>query len=138
MRLVSAAGCFFILATALLAQNDRGTITGEVKDQAGVGGSQRDSGRHQHGDRRGVENHHHRHRQLHDSFAAAGHLHAYHRSPGFKKFVRRIFEVQVAITNRVDVPLEVGAASETVTVTAEAAQLKTESAEQSTVIADRP
>ncbi len=38
MRLVSAIICFLALSlTAVLpAQNDRGTITGEVKDQAGA------------------------------------------------------------------------------------------------------
>ena len=53
---------------------------------------------------------------------------------GFKKFVQDNIEVQVSITDRVDAALEVGAATETVTVTDEAATLKTESAEQSTVI----
>jgi len=36
MRLVSAIGWFFIFALAATAQNDRGTITGEVKDQGGA------------------------------------------------------------------------------------------------------
>jgi hypothetical protein len=42
--------------------------------------------------------------------------------------------VQVATTNRVDVDLQIGSSSDTVTITAEAPQLKTESAEQSTII----
>ena len=36
MRLVSAIGCIFLFALTAFAQNDRGTITGEVKDQAGA------------------------------------------------------------------------------------------------------
>jgi len=54
--------------------------------------------------------------------------------PGFKKFVQENIEVQVSQTARIDVRLQVGATSDTVTVTAEAAILKTESGEQSTVI----
>ena len=54
--------------------------------------------------------------------------------PGFKKFVRQGIRVAVAETARIDIRLEVGAASESVTVTADAALLKTESAEQGTNI----
>src|SRR5207249_4785431 len=53
---------------------------------------------------------------------------------GFKKFVQENIEIQVATTNRVDVVLQVGAATDTITISAEAALLKTESAEQSTII----
>ncbi|HVX57485.1 MAG TPA: TonB-dependent receptor, partial [Candidatus Saccharimonadales bacterium] len=53
---------------------------------------------------------------------------------GFKKFVQENIEVQVAVTDRVNVTLEVGATSDTVTITADAPLLKTESAEQSTII----
>jgi len=51
--------------------------------------------------------------------------------PGFKKYVRQNLTVQVAQTLRVDVTLEVGAASESVTVAAEASMLKTESGDVS-------
>jgi hypothetical protein len=50
-------------------------------------------------------------------------------APGFKKFVRPFVEVQPQETARVDSILEVGASAETVTVTAEAPLLKTESGE---------
>ena len=51
--------------------------------------------------------------------------------PGFKKYIRSGLEVQVAATVRVDVALEVGASSESVTVTGDAPLLKTESGELS-------
>jgi len=47
-------------------------------------------------------------------------------APGFKKFVRSGITVQVAQTLRVNIPLEIGAATESVTVSAEASLLKTE------------
>ena len=52
-------------------------------------------------------------------------------APGFKKFVRSGFTVQVAQTIRVDVRLEIGAATESVTVSAEASLLKTETGDVS-------
>ena len=51
---------------------------------------------------------------------------------GFKKYVRQGLIVQTAQTYRIDVALEVGAASESVTISAEAPMLKTESGELST------
>jgi len=53
---------------------------------------------------------------------------------GFKTFVQDGINVQVAQTGRVDVVLQVGAATESITVTADAALLKTENSEQSTTI----
>ena len=50
---------------------------------------------------------------------------------GFKKYVRQGLTVQVAQVQRIDVNLEVGAASESVTVTEAVALLKTESGELS-------
>ncbi len=50
---------------------------------------------------------------------------------GFKKFVRQGLELQVGQTLRIDATLEVGAASESVTVSAAAPLLKTESGELS-------
>ena len=59
-------------------------------------------------------------------------------SPGFKKYVRQNITVGVAQTLRVDVALEVGAATESVTVTEQTSLLKTESGELShTVEAQR-
>jgi hypothetical protein len=53
---------------------------------------------------------------------------------GFKKFQQTGIRVQVAQTARIDISLQVGATTESVTVTADAPLLKSESAEQSTTI----
>lgn len=134
MRLVSAAGTLVFLTAALMAQNDRGTITGEVKDPAGsvvpnaaVAATNAGTGAETKTTTTATGNY------TVPSLTAGMYILTV-EAPGFKKFRQENIEVQVAVTNRVDVGLEVGSASETITVTAEAAQLKTESAEQSTVI----
>ena len=53
---------------------------------------------------------------------------------GFKKYVRQNITVGVAQTVRVDIALEVGSASESVTVSEQASLLKTESGEMSTTV----
>jgi hypothetical protein len=53
---------------------------------------------------------------------------------GFQKYIQTGIHVQTAQTARVDVALQVGSASESVTVNADAPLLKTESAEQSSVV----
>ena len=135
MRHVSAIGCILVFAIAGLAQNDRGTITGEVKDQGGavvpnaaITATNAASGAESKTTSTGTGNY-----TLPSLPAGIYTLSV--EVPGFKKFVQQNIEVQVSITNRIDVALQIGAASETVTITAEAAQLKTESAEQSTIIA---
>src|SRR5580698_6711811 len=50
-------------------------------------------------------------------------------SPGFKKYERPGLVVQVAETERVDAVLQVGASTDTITVSTEAPLLKTESGE---------
>jgi len=52
-------------------------------------------------------------------------------APGFKKYTQHGVNVGVAQTVRVDVLMEIGSANESVTVSADAPLLKTESAEQS-------
>ena len=54
--------------------------------------------------------------------------------PGFKKYVRPGLIIQAAQTIRVDAALEVGSASESVTINAEAPLLKTESGELSQTV----
>src|SRR4029078_4693390 len=57
--------------------------------------------------------------------------------PGFKKFIRQNLLLGVAQVLRIDIGLEVGAASESVTVTEVAPLLKTESGELSHNVASR-
>jgi len=57
---------------------------------------------------------------------------------GFTKYIQEGIEVQVAQTARIDITLKIGAATESVTINADAPLLKTESAEQSqTLSGDR-
>jgi hypothetical protein len=53
--------------------------------------------------------------------------------PGFKKYIRNGLDVAVAQTARVDITLQVGSSSESISITADADLLKTENAEQSFV-----
>src|SRR5690349_19887478 len=134
MRVLSTSICLILLTISALAQNDRGTITGQVKDQAGavipnaiVVASNNGSGSESRTATTDTGNY----------TIPSLPVGTYTLSVevlGFKKFVQKNIQVQVSITNRIDVTLEVGATSDTVTITAEAAQLKTESAEQSTII----
>jgi hypothetical protein len=55
-------------------------------------------------------------------------------APGFARSIEERLEVQVAMTIRVDVGLKIGSSSESVTVSAEAALLRTENAEQSQTV----
>ena len=121
-------------AVAVFAQNDRGTITGEVKDQGGavvpgaaVVATNKDTGAESKTTTTETGNYT-------IPSLTAGIYSLSVEMKGFKKFVQQNIEVQVSITNRVDVALELGAVTETITVTDEAAALKTESAEQSTVV----
>ena len=51
--------------------------------------------------------------------------------PGFKQFIQKPVQVEVAQTIRVDVKLEMGAASESITVAADASMLQQDSSENS-------
>ncbi len=131
MRVIWTLSLLVVLSWAAFAQSDRGTITGTIADPAGAGVA-----------RAAVEA-----RNV-DSGAtypvassATGNytigelpVGTYELSvkvPGFKEFIRRGLTIQVAQTLRIDVALEIGNATESVTVTAEAPLLKTESGEVS-------
>src|SRR5215471_3400536 len=130
MRLIASINlCFFALVTAALAQSDRGTITGTVSDPAGavVAGAPVVI--------RNIEN-----GAVYQAGSSAtgnytlaqlpaGQYELSVTVPGFKKYVRKSIQVDVAETYRVDVVLEVGSAAESVTVTEAAPLLKTESGE---------
>ncbi|HEY6344746.1 MAG TPA: carboxypeptidase-like regulatory domain-containing protein [Bryobacteraceae bacterium] len=119
------------LAGAILAQSDRGTITGTVTDPAGavVAGAQIEiknvaTGAVYQAGTSATGNY---------TLAQlpAGQYELTVTVPGFKKFVQKSVTVDVANTYRVDAVLEVGSAAESVTVTEAAPLLKTESGELS-------
>ncbi len=134
MRL-KIGSCLFLFAFTAFAQSDRGTITGTVSDPAGavVAGA-------------AVEARNVATDALYPVATSAtgnytiaqlpaGSYELTVTVPGFKKFIRQGLVVEVAGTARIDATLEVGAASESVTVNAEAPLLKTEGGEISSNIA---
>jgi hypothetical protein len=128
-----ATFCVLLTITAL-AQSERGTITGTVSDQANAiipratvratnieTGVQYQSITTQTGD-------------YTISQIPAGSYSLSMEAPGFNRFVQQGIRIYVAQTARIDVVLQVGGASESVTVTAQAPLLRTENAEQSSSI----
>ena len=137
MRSFSIALVLFFVALTLFAQTDRGTITGTVSDPAGAVVANaaieaRNSGT-------GAV--------YQVASSATGNYTipnlptgTYDLSvivPGFKKFVRAGLIIQAAQTIRVDAAMEVGSATESVTVNEAAPLLKTESGELSNTIATK-
>jgi hypothetical protein len=130
MRLKIAA--FYLICTAAaFAQGDRGTITGTITDPTGavvpnatVAVKNSDTGANYNVGTTNTGNY---------TLAnlPVGTYELTVDASGFKKFDRPGLVVQVAETIRVDAALQVGAASDTVTVNAEAPLLKTESGEVS-------
>ena len=131
MRSLTVAVGLFVLAFVAFAQSDRGTITGTVSDPAGaVVANAALEARNQ---ATGVV--------YQAASTATGNytilqlpVGTYEVSvavPGFKKYVRQGITVEVAQTLRIDISLEVGSASESVTVNESATLLKTESGELS-------
>ncbi|MEO7145218.1 MAG: TonB-dependent receptor, partial [Bryobacteraceae bacterium] len=118
-------------AAGLLAQSDRGTITGTVSDPAGavVPGAPVMAINAQTGIQSKTVTTSTGNYTL--GSLPAGVYDVTVEASGFKKHIQKGVQVQVAETERVDAALEVGATSESVTVTADAAILKTEDAEQS-------
>ncbi|MCU1335837.1 MAG: hypothetical protein JWO19_1418 [Bryobacterales bacterium] len=127
--LLSAALLLFALST--FAQSDRGSITGTIADPAGavVAGAQVEAKNVDSGTVYNVAS------TSTGNFTLAqlptGNYELTVTVTGFKKFVRQNIAVQVATTTRVDVALQVGATSDTVTVTESSPLLKTESGEVS-------
>jgi hypothetical protein len=123
--------CLGIFALAALAQSDRGTITGTVADPAGavvasvpVEAKSTTTGTVYPVATSGTGNY---------SIAElpVGTYDITVTAPGFKKATRTGVEVAAFTTFRVDFKLEVGSATESVTITEEAPLLKTESGELS-------
>ncbi len=127
----TASAALLLVASAAFAQTDRGTITGTILDPAGatvanaaVEAKNAETGAVYTGASTNTGNY---------TLASvpAGTYELSVNAPGFKRYVRPGMIVQVAQTIRADATLEVGATSDTVTVTAEAQLLKTESGELS-------
>ncbi len=136
MRLKSALLLFLCTASFLLAQNDRGTITGTVQDPAGavipnanVVASSADTGAEYKTVTTGTGNYT-------IPSLPAGVYNLSVEAPGFKKITQNGIEVQVAQIARIDVKLQVGSTTESITITSEAPLLQTENAQQSMVVTD--
>ena len=126
---------FLASALALFAQTDRGTITGTVSDPAGAVVSSAplalaNTGTGAQYQAATTETGNYTFGQL-----PIGNYTLTVMVPGFKTFVRSNLNVQAASTIREDIILSVGTAAESVTVTAEASMLKTETAEVATNVA---
>lgn len=131
MRSLTLAVCSVFFTLIALAQSDRGTITGTVSDPAGavvasvpIQAKNVETG------------------VLYEGATSTTGNYTIVQLPvgsyeisvtlaGFKKYTRTGLEVEVAQTLRVDITLEVGSSSESVTVTEAAPLLKTESGELS-------
>jgi hypothetical protein len=134
MRLVCVAAAYAILTSASFAQSDRGTITGTVTDpaaavvpNAAISVINEENGSEYQTLTTATGNY-----TLPSLPAGVYDLSV--QSAGFKKLTQRGIRVEVAQVARIDISLQVGANNETVTVTADAALLKTESAEQSITV----
>src|ERR1700681_4614121 len=117
MRSLLVPGSLFVLTLAAFAQSDRGTITGTIADPAGavVANAAIEARNVDTGAIYPVASSSTGNFTLAE--LPAGNYEVSSTVPGFKKYVRRGLTVQVAQTVRIDVALEVGSASESVTVT---------------------
>src|SRR5579862_3660358 len=135
MRSIHVGVCLLLAALGAAAQSDRGTITGTVTDPAGavIAGAPVEARNAQTG-------------AVYQAATSntgnytvaqlpAGTYELTVTVPGFKKYTRQNLDIEVAQIARVDVPLEVGAASESVTVSEAAPLLATESGDLSHNIA---
>ncbi|MBV8844375.1 MAG: TonB-dependent receptor [Bryobacterales bacterium] len=131
MRFVTVATLVLAIAAPVFGQGERGTITGTVADPAGAVVASA-----------AVEAKHVETGTVYDTATTntgnytlgqlpVGEYEVTVTVPGFKKFTRAGLSVQVAAIVRVDVTLEVGAVSDSVTVNEAATLLKTESGELS-------
>jgi Carboxypeptidase regulatory-like domain len=131
MRSLSVTVCLLALAFAAFSQSDRGTITGTVSDPAGgvVAGAAVEARNVANGAVYAVATSNTGNYTI--AQLPAGNYELDVTVAGFKKFIRTGLLVEVAGTLRIDAVLEVGAATESVTVEAAAPLLKTEGGEVS-------
>jgi len=129
--LTRAAALALVLAAAAVGQNDRGTITGTIADPAGAVVANA-----------AIQAKHIETGATYQAASSATGNYTLAQLPtgtyeisvtvaGFKKYTRTGIQVLTAQVLRVDVPLEVGAATESVTVTEQASLLRTESGDVS-------
>jgi hypothetical protein len=126
---------FLLLSTlAAYGQGDNGSITGTIKDPSGasvvnvsIDVRNSETGAVFHSGTSNTGNY--------VVPVPAGQYELTVQAAGFKKYVRSNMVVQTATDTRLDVTLEVGAATETVTVTEQAPLLKTESGDLSHTMA---
>src|SRR5437870_11701128 len=129
MRSFRVMFCLFLVSLAAFAQSDRGTMTGTVSDTTGavipgvsiVATNVETSARYE---TVSTETGNYTLSQM-----PAGLYQLSAELPGFKRYVRQGITVLVAQTLRLDVSLEIGSNTESVTVTEAAPLLKTESSE---------
>src|SRR5260370_6304861 len=135
MRLFSASLCLLLAVTIAPGQSDRGTVTCTVSDATGavipganvVATNTETATKYE---TISTETGNYTLSQL-----PAGVYQLSVELPGFKRYVRQGITVLVAQTLRIDVALEVGAATDEVTVNADAPLLRTESSEVSHTVA---
>src|SRR5678815_3572704 len=118
------ASLFFLASSVVFAQTDRGTITGTVSDPASavIPGAQVQARNVDTGAVYNAASSNTGNYSL--TQLPAGSYEMTVSNPGFKTFVRQNLTVQVASTIRIDVNLEVGTTSESVTVSDAATLLK--------------
>jgi len=131
MRSLTIALSILLSVGGVFAQGDRGTITGTIADPAGavIAAAAIESKNSETGavyQTQSTATGNYTLAQL-----PAGTYELSVTVPGFKKYTRQGLTVQVAQTVRIDVGLEVGSATEAITVTSDATLLKTESGEMS-------
>jgi len=127
MRTSAVIFALLLFASAAFPQSDRGTITGTLTDPAGavVAGRAVIARNTQTGVN--YESASSATGNYTISQLPAGNYDVSTSAPGFKKYTRSGLTVEVAQTLRVDIALEVGAATDSVTITAAATLLNTES-----------
>ncbi len=133
MKSCIAGATWLVFAFTAFAQSDRGTITGTVLDpqsaavaNAAVAVTHSETGGKYQAATTSTGNY-----TL--SSLPVGTYTLTVDVPGFRKFIQKGIEVAVAQIARVDIELQVGSNSESVTITADSELLKTENAEQSFV-----
>src|SRR2546425_6102251 len=134
MRQLLVALCILLMVPGVFAQSDRGTVTGTISDATRavipgasvVATNNETSARYE---TISTETGNYTLAQL-----PAGVYQISVELPGFKRYVRQGINVLVAQALRIDVSLEVGAATDEVTVSADAPLLRTESSDVSYVI----